>query len=230
MEFVPLIAGPDQRPGRRPQGDRGQDLRPRPGEAPRAGREGRRGRREDRRDHGRQLQRPPGQPRHRHPPRQRPDGAGRPDRDGRRVAAQRRALRPGGQHDPRAGPDDQDPRPLPGPHPVSTASSSAELPISLATAIRGPPVGHRLGRRLRPARAARHHPGRAQRQRTLAGESAARHHRRGPSSSRTADLGRGQPGDHGEGLGDPDFPPGYRWELAGTYRASAGVVRQPDAS
>ena len=74
--------------------------------------QGRRNRREGRRRRRRQHPRPPRQSRHRGPSRQRSDRARRPDRARRGEPAQRRPLRPGGQHAPRAGPDDQDPRPL----------------------------------------------------------------------------------------------------------------------
>ncbi len=108
----------------------------------------------------RESPRLPGQSRHRGPSRQRSDGAGRPDRDGRRDPAQRRPLWSGRQHDSRAGPDDQHPRPLPRPDPVRprTPGPAADQPRH-RDAFRGSVHLHNRGlhrqRRLRPARPAR---------------------------------------------------------------------------
>ena len=102
-EFVPLVldqindlAGVDEP-------DRGQGLRPRlrPSSASWPSRSARSSRKIEGRGR-RQLERPAGQPRHRDPSRQCADGPRRPDRAGRREPAQRRALRPGGQHDSRS--------------------------------------------------------------------------------------------------------------------------------
>ena len=121
----------------------------------------------------------PRQSRHRDPARQRPDGPGRPDRAGRRVSAQRRALRPGGQHGPRAGPDDQDPRSLPRPGPVRPRAPgpAADQPGDRdARHRRREPRGGRRDR-LRPARPTRDDPYRPQPQRAVARKPAAGHHR-----------------------------------------------------
>ena len=96
-----------------------------------------------------------------------------------------------------------------------------QLPISLATATPAaaprPAHARRRGHRLRPARPARLDPGRPQPQRALAREPAAGHHRHrragqaATSARSTASFKRK--------LAELKFPPGYRWELAGNYRA-----------
>ena len=111
------------------------------------GRESRQDRRGGPRRGRHECPRLPRQPRHRDPARQRPDGTGRPHRGRRRGPAQRRALWPGGQHDPRTGPDDQDPRPLSRPGPVRPR---APVPFADQPGDRSRPRGRHRARRPQP--------------------------------------------------------------------------------
>ena len=92
----------------------GPDFNANPG----TGRKGGPDRRKNARPERGQLTRRIGQPRHRRPDQKRRGGAAGPHRSGRRNAAKRRPLRPGGGHDSRTGPHDQDPRPLSRPGPL----------------------------------------------------------------------------------------------------------------
>ncbi len=78
--------------------------------------------------------------------RQHPDRSRRPHGAGRREPAQRRALWPGGQHGPRAGPDDQDSGPLPRPRPIR--------PRAPGPAADQPGDRHTSDQRVRPRRPA----------------------------------------------------------------------------
>ena len=160
--------GSDRRSRRCRAADRGQGLRARAGDAARARRQGGRDRREGggrgRREHARAAR----QSRYRGPARQYPDGAGGADRARRREPAQCRALRPGGQHDPRARPDDQDPGALPRPRPVRPREPGpvAHEPVDGRAGSRaagsGKPGARDRRHRLRAAGPARVDQGRAQ--------------------------------------------------------------------
>ena len=226
-EFVPLVqdqindlAGVDQP-------HRGQGLRPRLRQAARAGREGRQDRREGRRRGRHERARLPRQPRHRDPARQRADGPGRPDRAGRRGSAQRRALRPGGQHGPGAGPDDQDPRPLPRPGAVRPRAPrpAADQPGDRDASRRGDEPGGDRRDRLRPARPARDDPHRPQPQRAHGGRTSSRSSR-SPPSSRRRDLGSVNR-ELQEKLAELEVPARLPLGAGGELPGAARVVRQP---
>ena len=146
-----------------------------------------------------------------------------PHRARRGEPAQRRPLRPGSQHGPRAGSDDQDPGPLsrpgtvrPGkPGPVAHKSRNGHGLSDLAS------TGHARGRgdRLCPARPARVDPGRAQPERIVEGEPATRPH--GDREARQARCGLREPRAPVRALGarvPAGLPLGARRELPGTAR------------
>ena len=148
----------------------------------------------------RQRARVAGQSRHRRAARQRADGPRRPDR----TWTSRRQLNAAlygqvAQHDPRTGPDDENPRPLSRPRPLRQRPW-ARLPISpapaaaprhctsaaSATAASARRISrHGIG--FVPLGAIRHDRSRAQPQRTVARKPAAGDHRHRPSCER--DLG-----------------------------------------
>ena len=105
-------------------------------------------------------------------------------------SAQRRALRPGGQHGPRAGPDDQDPRPLSRPGAVRPRAPGpvADQPGDRDAATAS--TRHGDGRdRLRPARSTRDDP-QSSAARTSCGARTSSRSSRSPPSSTTATWAR----------------------------------------
>ena len=153
------------------------------------------------------------------PARQRPDGPGRPDRAGHRGSAQRRALRPGGQHGPRAGPDDQDPRPLSRPGPVRPRppGPAADQPgdrDAAATGGASPAAAAGIG--FVPL-------GQLATIRTVRSPNELWRENQQPVITVSAELEKRDLGSVNRELQDKlaelKFPPGYRWELAGSYRA-----------
>ena len=174
----------------------------------------------------RQHARPSRQSRHRRPARQRPDRPRRPDRAGRRVPAQRRPLRPGGQHGARAGPHDQDSRPL---LRTASASTATTWPGCRSAWRPQPPL-----RGKNPAAAAGigFVPlGQLATIRTVRSPNELWRENQQPVITVTAELEKPRPGlgqsrAAGEAVGvgiPPRLPLGAGGELPGT----AGVVRQP---
>ena len=95
-----------------------------------------------------------------------------------------------------------------------------QLPISLATATpppAAPSPATAAGIGLRPARPTRVDPDGPQPQRAVAREPAAGHHRDRRAGEPRPRLG--QPRAATRSSPSLKFPPGYRWELAGSYRA-----------
>ncbi len=138
---------------------------------------------------------------------------------GRRVAAQRRALRPGGQHGPRAGPDDQDPGPLPRPRPVRPRAPghAADQPGDGDRPLRrGPHAAAAAGIGFVPL-------GQLATIRTVRSPNELWRENQQPVITVSAELEKRDLGSVNrelqQKLPELKFPPGYRWELAGSYRA-----------
>ena len=134
-------------------------------------------------------------------------------------SAQRRALRPGGQHGPGAGPDDEDPRPLSRSGPVRPRAPgpAADQPGDRATPATGgtsPATAAGIG--FVPL-------GQLATIRTVRSPNELWRENQQPVITVTAELEKRDLGSVNRELqaklAELKFPPGYRWELAGSYRA-----------